>query len=136
MFPKEREKACGYLTVRDGETGAVILVRRIGHIPGGKEEKYLRFSLEKGERLFKNRDHNSSWQSRDDKKEHYGGAIRVVRGIPLSFSGLSEHGDETILLVPSVMLNLLTAKEAKWISGFSNNNFLEPFMSEFMSTMQ
>lgn len=86
---------CGYLTIRSSVDGLVLVIVEIGSCPAEKFTNYLRNSLEKGERLFANPDHCSSWMSRDAKNQKWGGAIRTKNYI-FSFSGLPEFADEVL----------------------------------------
>lgn len=87
----------GYLCIADGKNGLPILVMLIGEVPLGKAPKYLEFCQEKAGRLAGHPNHESSWESRNEEKNRWGGAIRF-RDLILSFSGLPELGDEAAML--------------------------------------
>lgn len=83
----------------------------------GKLPKYYLLSIEKAMRLANDiveEDHVSSWESRDEKRKLYGGAIRVfgtvrqVSNLPvqiiLSFSGLTEAGDEAAMVLTALRM--------------------------------
>jgi len=119
--PKPHKKS-GYLTIRQKADGKILLVAEIGNCPFSKAEKYLRLSLEKGERLFRHPKHLSSWQSRDPEKEKYGGAI-VTNEFILSFSGFREYLDEAMVLVLAEFLRWISREQAEKIAAISNNPF-------------
>ncbi len=74
------------------DTGKVILLAFIGEPDQKKWKKYMRLAQEKAERLFKHPGDMTSWDSRDDAKEQYPGAVRGTRYI-YSFSGFPPYGD-------------------------------------------
>jgi hypothetical protein len=123
----EEPRRFGYLTIQRRRDGRVLLVAQIGECPDNKAEKYMTLSLEKGGRLywcrscgFKN--HLSSWQSRNEKRMKYGGAICAGPFI-LSFSGLPELADEAVMLRLAVELNLISLRTAYRIAKISDNNY-------------
>ena len=98
----------GYLTLMNGITGEIIFTVPFGEIPEDKDEIYFRFSQEKASRLFSQVNlhlpnvHTSSFQSRNEEEEKYGGAIYFdlhSAVIILSFSGMPELIDEAMMLV-------------------------------------
>lgn len=95
-FYEPGRPGCGYLSIFDPADGRLIFTAEIGKNPLEKFAGRLRNSLEKGQRLAGLPTHLSSWQSRDEKKEKWGGAIRC-RYI-VSFSGLPEHADEALCI--------------------------------------
>lgn len=100
---------------------------RIGIITGSTPlRELMRVANEKAERLNENRDHVSSWQTRDvghpnPMKHQYGGAIRVRQGMILSFSGLAEHFDEMGMLLIAEALKLITQERIAEIVAISDN---------------
>ncbi len=81
------------------------------------------FSQEKVHRLIKHYAKDirqiSSWQSRNEESQEYGGAEIIRPGfgfILISFSGLSEHADE--------LFGLLLAKEMGWGDGEQYANII------------
>jgi hypothetical protein len=120
--PKPHKKG-GYLTIRDRADGEILLVVRIGDFPHQKANKYLRLSLEKGERLYHHQaqGHVSSYQSRDEAKGRYGGAI-IANGLIVSFSGLPEKMDELAVLALAKFLRWITNDQANEIAKISNNS--------------
>lgn len=91
----ERQRFGGYLTVLDANDGKVLLVLACGFVPKDKTEKYYRLSIEKAKRVFVDKQHNTSWDSRDEANSQYPGAIRGVEGV-YSFSGHQSDVDEAI----------------------------------------
>lgn len=133
----EETRAGGYLTVQDLSDGLdePLLVARIchgdGHLTLEKSSAYIGFSREKLDRVahFYKIDPSrtkSSWQSRADHAQWYGGAIRAGKYI-LSFSGLPEKTDEALMLALAVKLGLLTLREASEIAEISTNGIYWAF---------
>jgi hypothetical protein len=115
-------KKGGYLTIRDKADGEVLLTIRIGDFPHQKAKKYFDLSLEKGERLYQHlaQGHVSSYQSRDEEKQRYGGAV-VANGFIVSFSGLTEKMDELAALALSEFSRWITEDQANEIARISSN---------------
>ncbi|MBP6943046.1 MAG: hypothetical protein KBB55_03305 [Candidatus Buchananbacteria bacterium] len=84
-----------------------ILIQQVGEQPEEKRINSFGFCQEKAQRLARNPDHCSSWQSRNVALRHYGGAIRCGEYI-ISFSGLPELGDEAMML--------LSLQPERWIA--------------------
>ncbi len=112
--------------VDEGGPYLEVLMCSIGEL-GVKLPTYLQFSLEKGERLITHPDHVSSWQSRDEAAEQYGGAIRCGPFV-LSFSGLPEAWDETVLLLAAAKLSLTDAAQEYAILTVSANPTFAQFL--------
>ncbi|HMP67349.1 MAG TPA: hypothetical protein PKA60_01195 [Candidatus Paceibacterota bacterium] len=124
----QARECCGYLTIMDTATtnGTVMLISQIGICPPDKWEKYFRFSQEKAARLQLKRHDISSWQSRNEVLDQYGGAIRTTPGwLILSFSGLPELADEALMLYLAVQLGWMPIGEAMSIASISNNNYFQ-----------
>lgn len=115
----------GYFTIRRREDGRVLLVAQIGDCPEEKAEKYMRLSLEKGQRLHHFRPHNdiSSWQSRNLDFGRYGGAICAGPFI-FSFSGLPEHADEAMMIRLASSLGLIQPLTCSRLANISKNPYL------------
>ncbi len=99
------------------------VVSRVGEAT--KEfENYRLNAQEKAARLLVNhRNHQTSWQSRDEANHKYGGAIRINFsgiGLILSFSGYPEHGDEALMLALAVKMDWLVRDTA--VSLATNDN--------------
>ncbi|GEM_PF-1678999 len=105
------DRTGGYFCVAYAYSGLPILIAEIGNPPADKVERYLTFAQEKAKRLAENPDHKSSWQSRDETKDQWGGAIRAGRYI-LSFSGFPELVDEAVMLLTAL----------KWDKRFGGYN--------------
>ncbi len=82
----------GCFCLMSNSTGKVILLTFIGKPEAKKWDKYMRLAQEKAQRLFKHPSDTTSWDSRDDAKERYPGAVRGTRYI-YSFSGFPAYGD-------------------------------------------
>lgn len=82
---------------------------------------YLRFSHEKAQRLSELRGHVSSWQSRNEAAEMYGGAICAGPFI-LSFSGLPERWDEVFMLLIARRCGLIGSDQEEAILQISKNH--------------
>lgn len=96
------------------------LVLGIGTVLTEKGPKYLAFAQEKARRLAEHSEHQSSWQSRNEGEEKWGGAITASPFI-FSFSGLPELADEAAMLLAAVELGHLEMAEALSITGWSDN---------------
>jgi hypothetical protein len=114
----------GFLCIfnnRDGELWAGP--EAIGFPAKEEIKQYKLFSKEKGERLFKNLRSTltySSFQSRDESKNKFGGAI-LANNLIVSFSGVTELGDEAICLVLALYFGWMTELNAEIIAHLSNN---------------
>jgi hypothetical protein len=98
MFEEEK-KNYGFLTIMDKDGYLLLPPTEIGNVPLEKREKYSSYSLEKAKRLQSNiKRHFTSYESRDPENGKWGGAISVNNNLIFSFSGLTEHGDEAIML--------------------------------------
>ncbi len=137
------EKTGGYLTIGlDGFSEKHIL--EIGRYDSAKKEKYRIFSQEKAYRLYSEWLKNpieafSSWQTRDEKADKYGGAVlfntledeaRPSCDI-ISFSGLNEHTDEASSLTLGHYLGLATDETTQRIITISNNRVFDEMFSIF-----
>ncbi len=117
----DAEKKGGHLCVTDGQ-GNLLFEKVIGEIPDPeKAAKYGRLALEKCQRLANNPLHVSSWQSRNEGEEKYGGAIRVNDSLFFGFSGLPELLDEAVVLTSAVMSADMTLCNVQLVVRASNN---------------
>lgn len=82
---------------REDPSGRMILHQQVGQVSDEKVAKYRTFSLEKAQRLINRPDDRTSFQSRNEAAQQYGGAIRFKDYI-ISFSGLPELWDEALVL--------------------------------------
>jgi hypothetical protein len=88
----------GYFCLSRTNARRILLVTQIGEIDSDeKADKYRLFCQEKSIRLACWPDHVSSFQSRNESAEQYGGAILTSEYI-LSFSGFPELWDEACML--------------------------------------
>ncbi|MDO8617809.1 MAG: hypothetical protein Q7N87_02910 [Candidatus Uhrbacteria bacterium] len=134
---KERWRKGGFLCCKHGsaDNEPPILLCKVGSIyHPGKAQEYFRFAQEKVNRLCSNfeRGHVSSWQSRDETRLRYGGAIRAA-GLYLSFSGLPEKADEAFCLLIAMWLEWLDEAGARDIARISRNRFFLRLPEEAVS---
>jgi len=137
------EKKGGYLAVLDClDSGWVkmLFVNELGYCEPERANAYLGYCQEKARRLVGLRleaGHISAWQSRSTYKEAYGGAIVAPAGgagysdgkdLVVAFSGLTEHGDEALVLVIWMIFRWITLTEARQIVEISENKLFEPLM--------
>jgi hypothetical protein len=115
----------GYLCVTM-PTGTPLCVLIVGEVePEEKAQKYFEFCQEKAKRLAANAGHVSSWQSRDESQNRYGGAIRTGKFI-LSFSGFPEDWDEACMVVAAQQCGFeINLPLIKKISGNTKIELLE-----------
>jgi hypothetical protein len=111
---------CGYLTIRSATDGRVLLIVQIGECPTEKFAGYLRNSMEKGERIFANPGHISSWVTRNPDQKQYGGAIRTKDYI-FSLSGLPEFADEALCVAAAGNFGCIQQSEIDAIFQQSEN---------------
>lgn len=94
---KRPDKHGGYLCIAT-RTGKVLSIFLVGNVcDETKASIYRGFCHEKALRLANNPEHISSWESRDERAQYYGGAI-CVNTLIFSFSGFSEHWDEACMI--------------------------------------
>lgn len=113
----------GYFCFADGRSGNPFLIAKIGDPPWPKSEKYLLLCIEKVRRLAAFPGHISSWQTRDESLDHFGGAIRakapLINGelspVILSFSGLTEEADEMFMVRLALRFEMIDADDAEKI---------------------
>lgn len=110
MFPKGRF----------GKIGPPAIFRLIGRVAPGKHGLAKRRAREKPRRLSRHPEHFSSFQSRNERRDWWGGAI-ATHTCYLSFSGLPELCDEALVLIVARLLGLLTNKQARRIASISKN---------------
>lgn len=102
-----------------------FLHRGVGTTLADRAPKYQSYSLEKAQRLHRNPDHQTSWESRDEKLECYGGAIRANNELIVSFSGFSEQWDEAISLFVAIQVGHLDMKQAMRIANKKTRPLLQ-----------
>jgi len=98
-------------------------VLKIGEPPQEKQLKYFLLTQEKAQRLLSNPDHDSSWESRDVDINKFGGAIRTPDYV-LSFSGLPEINDETLMIMFAFRLGMIPTSQVEKIIQFSGNQLV------------
>ena len=127
-----RGRQGGFLCIKDS-FGKTVLVAMLGEVSDSEKAlKYMAFCQEKAQRLHLNvaNGHISSWQSRNEQEEKYGGGIIDSKGRIFAFSGLSEHLDEALSLDIARQLDdsSLGRSRIEGIRGFSANPFIEYFL--------
>jgi hypothetical protein len=128
-FEKLQKEKCpdrpgGYFCFADGATGQIYVIARLGDPASAKAEKYMSLCQEKAFRLSQHDRHASSWQSRDEDLDRFGGAIRghaqrmsgVFQPVILSFSGLTEACDEELMIALGLRLGMLHRFQAEAIA--------------------
>lgn len=130
------EKKGGFLTIRDKNTGHILITLLIGQVLHEKAVKYHGLSQEKGDRLHTRiglgEKHVSSWQSRNPDSGLWGGAIAAENFI-VSFSGMPELGDEAIVLIIAIQLKWLNQQEAEKIARVSQNPLFIQLRSKILN---
>jgi hypothetical protein len=135
------DRVGAYLSVFDKSQQKILLVIELGYCKPEMADRWFHYSLEKLERLWSNRSkgHVSSWQSRDPGMYKFGGAITSpddARGqkeghrLIGSIAGLTDHGEEAILLVIWLKFNWLTMEDAKKIANISGNKIFKLFLKD------
>jgi hypothetical protein len=126
-------KSSGYFTIGNLLGDAPLAVIKIGDVPEEKAAKYFSFSQEKYNRLrkmYSEHGHMTSWQSRDESKDMWGGAIIVAdldhnRHI-LSFSGLPELADEALMINVARYFNSSHIQlDSDEMAKISNNHYYQ-----------
>jgi hypothetical protein len=114
----ETDRTGGFLTI---QAGKVVGIVPFGIIPPEKLEKYHRLSQEKVRRLLADVNANSknetSYATRNEEMDQWGGAILASNGYLVSFSGLPELADETLSLLYAIYKNWIRPTEALIISN-------------------
>jgi hypothetical protein len=130
------DRVGAYLSVFDKSQQKILLVLELGSCKAEMADRWFHYSLEKLERLWGNRSkgHITSWQSRDKGMFKYGGAITapddsqgLKEGHKLigSIAGLTDHGEEAILLVIWLKFSWLAMEDAKKIAQISGNHLFQ-----------
>ena len=124
-----RDRQWGYLTIVSAIDARILYIIQVGECPLEKAEKYCRLSQEKARRLFNQIGvgRKSSWLSRNEKNDQWGGAICAGKVI-VSFSGLSELADEAVSLMTAVFCGWLAIEQAREIAAISDNKFFEQLL--------
>lgn len=129
---KEETKNYGYLFITDWSGKVRLDPTEIGNVPAEKKEKYNYLSREKAERLCMEKEHLTSYESRDPKEGKYGkwGGAIIAGLFILSFSGLSEYGDEAVVSKLAIEMNLVYQGYITKIKNITGNPYLcEEFLS-------
>ncbi len=128
LIPKFVEmREGGVFCVKNARTNSLLLLAPVGRFPEKKSARYFSFAQEKATRLYfkvkRGSRHLTSWQSRDEEKQRYGGAI-LADDLILSFSGLPELADEAVVAYVAFLFNLIGFSTALEIANTSNNHRL------------
>lgn len=113
----------------DDPTIPLTLTTLIGTVPDGEDAEHSALSWEKVRRLhakYKYGDHRLSWQSRNESKKRYGGAVCAsfpTEAFFFGFSGLPELVDEAAMLLAAVKAEYMTLGEAMELAQISENFF-------------
>ena len=112
----------GYLSLVDRDSGIIEAALLVGECDGPSAKRYYSFSLEKADRLFYHKKHQSSFESRDEPQQMYQGAIKCPhQSLIFSFSGFREEEDEVIALMSAIGSGSIKFEEAKKIGAISGN---------------
>jgi hypothetical protein len=124
------KKAGGFVTVASRfDCSPIVPPTSVGVCEEGRRAKCSFLSAEKATRLFRNlsQGHVSSSQSRDPHARpfgHWGGSIAGHDGI-YSLDGLSERGNEAVMLWTAVMVDDLALPQAEVIARITRNTLFE-----------
>ncbi len=135
------DRVGAYLSVFDKIQQKILFVIELGYCKPEMADRWFHYSLEKMERLWNNRSkgHVTSWQSRDQGMFKFGGAITapddskgIEEGQRLigSLAGLTDHGEESILLVIWMIFKWLTMEDAKKIAQISGNHLYQSLLRD------
>ncbi len=119
----------GYFSLQAKSSRELLIdAAEMATVTSPEAEDFMGFSREKAKRLLEQHakaGHVSSFQSRDDKRHKYPGAVmardRKARGYVYSFSGLPWKYDEAICLTTAIKMGHLSLKEAAAIAKISDN---------------
>lgn len=128
-------KSGGYLGFFHRYCGTQLLLIPVGTIVPEKIHKYISIVSKKAELLRYHQNCLISWQCRCPTLDYWGGAIVVgmennelgmynketPEDLVISFSGLTEHGDEAVVLILALRCNLITKKHADSLAELSGN---------------
>lgn len=102
----------------------------VEEVPNGKDNEYIAFCQEKVKRLLTMHyqdGHLLSWESRNEDKKQYGGAITTkpfyLPAFYFGFSGLPEMLDEAAMLLTAVRAGCMSMEKAKELAELSRNTF-------------
>lgn len=130
----EEERWGGILHISDPAVYVSIVTPSLAEVLLGRVEdpakllKYKRLANEKSHRLMRFPNHDSSWESRDESKRMFAGAIRA-QSFLLSFSGLPELADEALVLCVATIAEVMHHQTAARIATMSGSiRFYEAFL--------
>jgi len=124
---KLKDRTGGYFCLLNHATGEFLIRPRvIGMVTDrAKRRKYQYLCMEKAIRLSVMEDERgvdvTSWQSRDEEKQRYGGAVLTETDYIFSFSGLPELCDEAAMIIAAVKSGQMSYGRARKCARFSNN---------------
>lgn len=136
--PDPKRMGCFISLLEKGHVPRFLLTAELGSCePGSKSVKYFGLSQEKPVRTLAH-GHFSSWQSRNEKKEQYGGAIiappdslalPIGKIIFTGISGLPELADEAVSSVINLQFHWLTIGDINRIIAINGNPYAYPLIS-------
>jgi hypothetical protein len=128
--PKQ-DRTGGYIVVIRKDNQKILILCELGVCLPDKIESGMFLCQEKAKRLQQNKDHHSSWQSRDVAGRKYGGAVTSLSSEFIGgMSGFVEHGDEAIVMVTWHLMGWLSLDEANQIARFSENPMFNPLLEK------
>lgn len=95
---------------------------KFGEVPDDKRSKYKELSQEKARRLSGYHEHISSFQSRNEDEDLWGGAVRFG-DIIASTSGFNEYADEIVSVLTLNFLGIVDFNDCRLMLGPSNNRY-------------
>lgn len=116
------ERTGGYFCLAYKSSGLPALVAEIGEVNEEKKRKYYTFAKEKAFRLSITHTLETSWQSRNEAEDKWGGAVRCGKWI-FSFSGFPELLDEAMMLVLGVRSRTINMEKAQKMANISQNPY-------------
>lgn len=126
---------CGRDTPKDrlvsdfSESAEQIFFDVFGGFDPRQRQFFEKCSREKTFRLWAHPRHHSSHESRNNKKNLYGGAIRTDNHFIISCSGMSEQEDETLSLYLALHLGWLTKQRASRIAEKNGNKIFKQLLN-------
>ena len=131
-LPAEDRRGGGWFCIREERDQAPLVIVRVGGQPLEKSNASMRRCQEKAASLQSRSGDVSSYQSRNESQDQWGGAIRWDQYI-LSFSGLPEKADEVLMIMLAQMeewadagIKRLSHLQAAEILRASENPYMMP----------
>lgn len=117
----ETGRAGGHFCLAN-ERAQPVMIHRVEFtpFPPGWAIRTLDLCQEKVQRLLNHPEHRTSWESRDETKNRFPGAISINGGF-ISFSGLPPDCDEALVVRLSVLFSALGPTSALHIAELTGN---------------